>query len=187
MNLPNRLTLSRLALTGGFVVVMSSSLPGRGWWGLGLFGLAALTDWLDGYLARRWGQITSFGKLMDPLADKVLTAAAFVLLVGEGLVPGWVVVIILAREFGVTGMRLVAAGEGRVLAAENLGKWKTVVQMVAILYLLLTFALVESGWEWAKQVGVWVVGQVLMWAAVILTAWSGGSYFLKNREVFRGG
>ena len=125
MNLPNQLTVARLALTLVFVGVLSiDGLPHAGTIALAVFSIAAYTDLLDGQIARARNLITNFGKLMDPLADKVLMCAGFVMLCEEGFIPAWIVVLILAREFLVTGLRLVASAEGIVLAAENLGKYK---------------------------------------------------------------
>ena len=140
MNLPNKLTVSRLFLTGAFVAALSIDLPYGKTAALFFFSIAAITDFLDGYLARKHNLITDFGKLMDPLADKVLMASGFVMLCSEestrALFPAWVVIAILAREFMVTGLRLVAAAEGKVLAAEKLGKHKTIWQIITVIYFL---------------------------------------------------
>ena len=138
--MPNQLTVLRLILTFVFLVVMTLVFPHSKTISLLVFSIAALTDFLDGYLARKHDLITSFGKLMDPLADKILMAAGFVMLAATGHIPAWIVVVILAREFMVTGLRLVASAEGVVLAAENLGKYKTTIQIVTILYFLLMLA-----------------------------------------------
>lgn len=182
MNLPNQLTMARLLATGFFVGVLALDLPGRFWWAGGVFAGAAFTDFLDGWLARRHQQVTDFGKLMDPLADKVLMAAGFVCLVPYGLVPAWVAVLILAREFLVTGLRTLAVGKGVVLAAERLGKWKTVLQIAAILTLLATAA---GGWgEGAHGVAWRLSGNVLLALATLLTVASGFSYCWNNRALF---
>ena len=123
MNLPNKLTVGRLILTAIFVAVVSiQDLPHRYTIGVVLFVVAAFTDFLDGYLARKHGLITNFGKLMDPLADKVLMCSAFVILTRHGQLAAWVVIAIIAREFLVTGLRLVASSQGSVLAADSMGK-----------------------------------------------------------------
>ncbi|MEO0447367.1 MAG: CDP-diacylglycerol--glycerol-3-phosphate 3-phosphatidyltransferase, partial [Verrucomicrobiota bacterium] len=148
MNLPNRLTIARLALTGLFVAVLHLPFPAPLTWAFFLFALAALTDFVDGYLARRYDLITPFGKLMDPVADKILTAAGFLVLVEFGLVPGWIVILILAREFLVTGLRLLAISQGSVLPADTLGKQKTIWQIATLLYFLLSLASLETTFRW---------------------------------------
>lgn len=144
MNLPNKITLSRICLIPIFIFMLSIPLD-LGAWDIGttslpithfiatlIFLIASMTDWLDGYLARKYQLITNMGKFLDPLADKLLVSAAFILLVELGLAPAWIVILIISREFAVTGLRLVAAGEGIVLAASNMGKLKTVSQILAI-------------------------------------------------------
>jgi len=186
MNLPNQLTTARLFLTIGFVVSLSIQWPAAATTALVLFVLASLTDFLDGYLARRWNLVTDFGKLMDPLADKVMTAAAFVMLVGLGAIPAWAVVAIISREFLITGLRMLASSKGVVLPAEKLGKHKTTWQIITILYFLLLLSVQE--WlgdglseKLAGQLTLW--GQVLVGWTVILTLWSGVSYLAKNRQL----
>jgi CDP-diacylglycerol--glycerol-3-phosphate 3-phosphatidyltransferase len=137
MNLPNKLTCGRLVLTVVFVAALSVEFPGAKALATVVFIIAAITDWLDGQIARKHNLITDFGKLMDPLADKVLTAAAFIGLVGLSMIPAWAVILIIAREFMITGLRLVAAAKNIVLPAEKLGKHKTTWQMVCIIYYLL--------------------------------------------------
>src|SRR5699024_5997483 len=140
MNLPNKITISRIFLIPIFILLLSIPLD-LGTWNIGgndllfveliaavIFLIAALTDWLDGYYARKYNLITNMGKFLDPLADKLLVSAAFILLVELQLAPAWVIIIIISREFAITGFRLVASGEGIVLAASNMGKLKTVSQ-----------------------------------------------------------
>jgi CDP-diacylglycerol--glycerol-3-phosphate 3-phosphatidyltransferase len=189
VNLPNQLTVLRLILTFVFVGVMSSQMEHRFSIAFILFVIASITDFLDGYIARKHNLITDFGKLMDPLADKVLMCGGFVLLVELDMMPGWVVVAILAREFLMTGLRLVAAAEGKVLAAENLGKHKTVWQIITVLYFLLALAASEPlfGWltpffDW-KITSVAVLGQILIYLSLALTILSGWNYIRKNRGV----
>lgn len=187
MNLPNKITLARIALIPLFVFFMLIP-PWLGMVGSGTFSIpvshiiggiifivAAATDWLDGYIARKRQLITSFGKFLDPLADKLLVTAALLVLIDLQLLPSWMGIVILSREFAVTGIRLVAAAEGDVIAASGLGKWKTVFQMAAITVLLfhnLPFSLIGLP-----------VGMGLMWIAVLLTIVSGVDYFMKNRHV----
>src|ERR671937_826654 len=145
MNLPNSLTITRIFLIPLLVVVLLTKFEGRVIFGVpkelvgaGIFGLASLTDWLDGYLARRRQQITTLGQLMDPMADKLLTAAAFISLVQMKLAPAWMVAVIIGREFAVTGLRSLAYSRGVVIPASWLGKVKMVSQVVAILLLILS-------------------------------------------------
>lgn len=198
MNLPNQLTIARLFITGLFVAVMSAGFPHSRSIALLLFAVASITDFLDGYLARKLNLITNFGKLMDPLADKVLMCAAFVLLTGMGHIPAWIVIVILAREFLVTGLRLVASAEGHVLAAEKLGKHKTTWQIITVIYLLVYLASAEPMFSWfrflfdwqlpgadIKPLSVEVAGQILIWITLLLTVISGLGYLLKNRALFQ--
>ena len=191
MNLPNQLTVARLILT--FVFVALLSLEDLSWSktaALFAFAIAAITDFLDGYIARKHNLVTNFGKLMDPLADKVLMCAGFVLLTRLELIPAWIVVVILSREFMVTGLRLLASAEGVVLAAENLGKYKTIFQIVTVIYFLLFLAAKESLIGFlqplfnAFYLGPDHLGMALIWTSLILTAWSGWSYLWKNRKLF---
>ncbi len=156
MNLPNRLTVSRFYLTAGFVGAMTLGWRGEPMWGalslswrwgysagLVLFVAAAVTDYLDGEIARKRKLETDFGKLMDPVADKVLMASAFICLIPEHAIPAWAVIVIISREFLITGMRLLAASKGVVLPAEKLGKHKTAWQMVTVIYFLVLLSLSE--------------------------------------------
>lgn len=190
MNLPNQLTVARLILSFVFVALLSlEGVPFSRTAALVVFVIASITDFLDGYLARKDGLITNFGKLMDPLADKVLMCAGFVLLTRLELIPAWIVVVILAREFLVTGLRLLASAEGVVLAAESLGKYKTIFQIVTIVYFLLFLAAAEPLLLFLKPlfdaflVGPDHLGMVLIWLSLILTVWSGSSYAWKNRKL----
>ncbi len=191
MNVPNQLTVLRLILTGVFVALMSFEFPGCHSASLLVFSVAAFTDFLDGYLARKHNQITNFGKLMDPLADKVLMCAGFVLLAEIGLVPGWLVVTILAREFLVTGLRLLAAGNGKVVSADSLGKQKTIWQIVTLIYFLLFLASQEWLFGWISGLYAWkptsleITGRVLLALSLILTVWSGIGYVVKNVHILR--
>lgn len=189
MNLPNQLTVLRLILTFVFVAILSVDIPHGRSGALIVFIVASLTDFLDGYLARKHNLVTNFGKLMDPLVDKVLMCAGFVLLVSRDLMPAWVVIVILAREFLVTGLRLIASAEGAVLAAENLGKHKTIWQIVTVIYFLLLLASEEPAFAWSRWLFDWKVtgpdwgGHALIWISLILTVVSGLSYAWKNRKL----
>jgi CDP-diacylglycerol--glycerol-3-phosphate 3-phosphatidyltransferase len=185
MNIPNQLTLGRLALTVVFVLAMSLEFPGAKLVALVVFLVATLTDYLDGELARRWNLITDFGKLMDPLVDKILTAAAFILLVPLEALPAWVVIVIIAREFLITGLRVLANAKGRTLPAEKLGKHKTAWQMITIIWFLVLLAggdlpMVPTEW---LELGWHVIGGVLVAITTFLTVYSGAAYLWKNREL----
>lgn len=139
-----------------------------------IFIIASTTDWIDGYYARKYQLVTNLGKFLDPLADKLMVTAALVSLVSLQLVPAWMVIIILAREFAVTGIRLVAAAEGEVIAASQIAKWKTATQIIATAVLLLH----NVFFAWLHI----PFGYLLLWAAVILTVISGYDYFMKNKN-----
>jgi CDP-diacylglycerol--glycerol-3-phosphate 3-phosphatidyltransferase len=176
-NLPNALTLLRIFLVPLLVVVLLTRFEWHVYFGAAIYGLAVLTDYLDGFLARRRNEVTRLGILLDPLADKLVNAAAFLSLVEMGLVPAWVVMIILARELAVTGLRNLAAGRGVLIRASNLGKGKMVAQVTAILLLLLTRPLPALR----------VPGLVALGAVVLVTLVSGADYFLRFwKDVVRG-
>lgn len=189
MNLPNKITLSRILLIPIFILVLSIPfewgeinafnllIPTSHFVAAFIFIIASATDWVDGYIARKYELITNLGKFLDPLADKLLVAAALILLVELNMVPAWIVIVILSREFAVTGLRLVAAGEGIVLAASNLGKLKTASQMIAIILLLLhNFPFAYLGFP---------LDTIILYIALILTVFSGFEYFQKNWHVMK--
>lgn len=189
MNLPNKITLSRIMLIPIFIILLSypfdwgyytvqgESYPITHLYAAILFAIASFTDWIDGYIARKYELVTNMGKFLDPLADKLLVSAAFILLVELELVQAWIVILIISREFAVTGLRLVASGEGIVLAASRMGKLKTASQLIAILLLLLH----NFPFNYLSlPVDVWMV-----YIALILTLWSGIDYFIKNWHVLR--
>lgn len=183
MNLPNKLTLARVGMIPFFVAAVElEGLPHHFLLAFGLFALASLTDLLDGQIARRYNLVTDFGKLMDPLADKVLVTAALVYFIALGVAPAWLVLVIVAREFLVTSLRLIAAGKGVVLAADRWGKYKTATTMVWICYALLMLEFLEpiamNGWTWA----VWL-NTLLMCASLVFTLISGFNYLRKNWEL----
>jgi CDP-diacylglycerol---glycerol-3-phosphate 3-phosphatidyltransferase len=169
LNLPNALTGLRIFLVPVLVVVLLTRAEGGLFLGVGIFGLAVLTDYLDGYFARRRNQVTRIGILLDPLADKLLTAAAFLSMVEMGLVPAWMVMIILGRELAVTALRNVAAGRGVLIGASALGKGKMVTQVVAILLLLLSRPLPLLR----------LPALVALWVVVVVTVVSGIDYFVR--------
>jgi len=194
MNLPNKLTVARFGLTVVFLWAMFSKFTYSDTFALFFFCLAGFTDFLDGRIARTRGLITNFGVLMDPLADKIMTCSAFVAFVESThmnpnapvKVGAWMVVIIVARELAITGLRLLAASKGVVLAAERFGKHKTISQIVALIALLVTDAKAEwppglqavfQGWSVAFT-------EVALWLTVTLTAASGLIYLWRNREIY---
>jgi CDP-diacylglycerol--glycerol-3-phosphate 3-phosphatidyltransferase len=169
-NIPNILTLSRIFLVPLLVVVLLTRTEKWELIGAGIFAVAALTDWLDGYLARRRHEVTTLGIMLDPVADKVLVSAAFISLVQIGLVPAWVVVVIVGREFAVMGLRMIAVVEGLQIPASSLGKGKMASQVVAILLLILG----------ENFLGAWfALGRVALLLTVVLALASGLDYFLR--------
>lgn len=171
MNLPNRLTLSRLLLIPVFLAVASMKYPYADYLAAAVFVLGAVTDGLDGYIARKNRQVTLLGKFMDPLADKILVSAALIVLVELGRLPAWIAVVIISREFAVTGLRSVAAAEGLVVSASGLGKIKTVTQIVAIVAMFLM--------DFPLNRFLVPFSSVAMAVAVFFTIWSGVDYFLR--------
>jgi CDP-diacylglycerol--glycerol-3-phosphate 3-phosphatidyltransferase len=192
MNLPNKLTVSRFVLTAAFLVVMFTEMPWHETLALVLFSLGGVTDFLDGRIARQRQLITNFGILMDPLADKIMTCSAFIAFVGLNLIPAWMVVVIVARELAITGLRLLAASKNLVLAAEGFGKHKTISQIVAIVAILTVRAYPQWGGVGTAVFGFEIMGKpwapqfahLAIWVAVALTILSGSIYLWKNREVY---
>lgn len=187
MNIPNILTIIRVALIPVFISFYFIGMPYWYAWAALVFVVASFTDWLDGYLARKWNQVSTFGKFMDPIADKLLVLAALLLLLvwgklgeGYGLFNGiglLTVLILLAREFIISGFRLVAASKGVVIAADKSGKLKTAVQMIAIILLLFNGILFG-------EAGV-ILGLALIYASVVLSVYSCVEYIVKNKKVFK--
>ncbi|OCA85406.1 CDP-diacylglycerol--glycerol-3-phosphate 3-phosphatidyltransferase [Bacillus sp. FJAT-27225] len=189
MNVPNKITISRIFLIPLFLIIMlvpfnwgelsllGTVLPVNHLVGALLFIVAASTDWVDGYYARKYKLVTNMGKFLDPLADKLLVSAALIVLVELQLAPSWIVIIIISREFAVTGLRLLLVEGGEVVAANMLGKIKTWAQIVAISALLLHNIIFE------------IIGfpfdDIALWVALIFTVWSGWDYFSKNLHVFK--
>lgn len=194
MNLPNKLTVSRFALTVVFLWAMFSRFAYNDTLALIFFCLASITDFLDGRIARSRNLITNFGKLMDPLADKILVCSAFIAFVesthlnpiAQVKVGAWMVVVIVGRELAITGLRLLAASKNIVLAAERFGKHKTISQIVAIIALLVLDAMIE----WPEELKNIFVGwlpmftEIALWITVVLTAASGLIYLWRNRKIY---
>ena len=187
MNWANRLTLSRLALTVLFVAALNSSWEYARTSALIIFLIAGITDFVDGEVARRYGIITNFGKLMDPLVDKIMMAAAFISLVPLKAVPAWAATAVVARDFLITGLRLMATTKGRVLPAERLGKQKTSWQIITVVFFLALLAANEL--RYADENSKWwfrawhEAGPVLVWITVALTIYSGLGFAWRNREL----
>ncbi|SEI67957.1 CDP-diacylglycerol--glycerol-3-phosphate 3-phosphatidyltransferase [Bhargavaea ginsengi] len=187
MNLPNKITVARILLIPVFILFMLADfgmgtisaggvdLPIEHLIGGVIFIIAALTDWFDGHLARKYNLVTNMGKFLDPLADKLLVSSALIILVEMGFAPSWVVILIISREFAVTGLRLILAGGGEVVAANMLGKIKTTTQLIATIFLLLHNVFFEA-------VGI-PFGTIMLYIALFFTVWSGADYFYKNRRV----
>jgi len=174
-NLPNTLSITRLVFIP--VIVICLYFPGK----LGsflaafFFGLAAITDLLDGFYARKHKEITSLGKFLDPLADKLLVSVTMIMLITLSRIPAWVVILIVAREMAVTGLRGIAVVEGKVIEAHSLGKYKTIFQVVSVVCLCLHYQYLHIDFH--------VVGMTFLWAALLLTMWSGWVYFRMTKKM----
>ena len=190
-NLPNIITMARIAAIPLLCFLLLS--PGREgglpqppsqdscFWAAALFAVASVTDWLDGYLARRLGIVTVFGKFLDPIADKLIVMAALIMILPYDRVPAWMVLVILGREMIITGLRAIASDEGIVIPASNLGKFKTIFQLVAIIGLLLHY---DYHWFFSIDhpllvVNMHHVGMFYLWIATVITIWSGVDYLYK--------
>lgn len=196
MNLPNTITLSRLFLTAGFIAFIASESTWAHFTALILFVIAAASDFLDGYLARKLNLVTPLGKLLDPLADKILVCSAFVLMSAKGICPVWITALIIGREFLVTGLRQIAVEAGQVLAADNLGKWKTTFQLTYLIagLIWLTLGTMEDlnpflaffqnlTRPWGE--GAWLL-PISLGLAVLLTVISGWNYLWSSRYLLKG-
>ncbi len=173
MNLPNKLTVARVILIVPFVVLMQIDGTGKGrFLALAIFIIASLTDFLDGYLARKDHLVTNFGKFMDPLADKMLVGAALICLTALGRLPAWIAIVIISREFAISGFRLLASDNGIVIAASWWGKFKTTAQMIMIILLIARFGGIFS-----------ILETLFIWLALALTVISLVDYIWKNKQV----
>ena len=185
MNLPNKLTLLRVILVPFFLLfLLVDQIPLHGLWALLIFAAASVTDALDGHIARSRGLITDFGKFLDPVADKVLVFAALIAFVELGLASSAAVVIMMAREFLVSSMRMVAASKGRVIAAGKSGKVKTAVTMISIVAILLLMTLGDL--VTGMTVSLPAVSNLLIWICGVITVYSGVEYLVQNKDVFTG-
>jgi CDP-diacylglycerol--glycerol-3-phosphate 3-phosphatidyltransferase len=175
---PNLLTLARIGAAPLLVYLMLFPEPAPSAIAAGVFFAATITDFLDGYIARSYGSGTNLGKFLDPLADKIIVTAALIMLAATPRaphVPGWMVVVMVSREFLVTGLRAVAAAEGRIMAAEELGKYKMVLQSIAVQGLLIHYRYFHVDFHAA--------GMFILWIAMAMTVWSGADYFLRTLEL----
>jgi CDP-diacylglycerol--glycerol-3-phosphate 3-phosphatidyltransferase len=180
-NIPNILTLMRIAAIPLMVFLLLTGERESSFWAAALFSVASFTDWLDGYLARRMGIVTVFGKFLDPIADKLIVMAALIMIIPLGRVPAWIVLVILGREMIITGLRGIASSEGVVIAASDLGKYKTIFQIVAIIALLLHY---DYHWFFSIDhrllyVNMHNVGMFYLWIAFFITVWSGLDYLFR--------
>lgn len=174
MNLPNKLTMFRVILIPFFVLFMLVDITTIDKWiALAIFIVASLTDLLDGKIARKYNLVTNFGKFMDPLADKLLVCSALICLVALNKIPAWIVIMIIAREFIISGFRLIASDNGVVIAASYWGKFKTTFQMVMICLMIADIAAIN------------LLTEIVMWAALILTVVSLVDYLVKNKDVMK--
>ena len=189
MNIANRLTIARIVMIPlfllimcfpkdalGMVSVLHSNLSVSWLLAMIIFTIASITDFLDGYLARKYHLITNFGKFADPLADKLLVMTAFITLVGASVIPMWIVAVIVCRELAVTGLRLLLVNDGEVLAAAWPGKVKTATQMLAIIFLLID--------DFPVKGLPFSIGTILLYVCLVATVYSGVDYFIKNKHVF---
>lgn len=202
MTTANKLTILRVVMIPAYIILMLLDFPGHKWIALGVFILASLTDFLDGHIARKYNQITTFGKFMDPLADKLLVTAALILFVQWRQVPAWIAIIILAREFGVTALRLVAASDGTVIAAGISGKVKTFSSMVCLCLMmtpwhdlvlipfgpstpLIGAALTSSQHSLVQIPAAFTLDWLCNLVMLITTVWSGAEYFVRYGKLLK--
>ncbi len=175
---PNSLTLFRILAAPGIVALLSFPTPVTAFLGAALFSAAAITDYLDGYFARTLGLVSNLGKMLDPLADKLLVTASLIMLTAHGWVPAWIVCVIVGREIAITGLRGVVAGEGQDASASWLGKYKTGFQIAAIIPLLTHYPYMGIDFH--------AIGMFFLWGALVLTLWSGIDYFIRFRKLLQG-
>lgn len=175
MTTANKITILRMVLVPVLVVLLYLNFPGHIYWALAVFVIASISDFLDGYIARHYNQVSDFGKFMDPLADKLLVVSAMMVFVELGYFPGWALLIVVAREFAVTGLRLIAVDNGRVIAAAWSGKIKTASTMVGLILMMLIG--IPKNVTWLNTL-VWII-------IVVTTVYSGAEYFYKNRDVLK--
>jgi CDP-diacylglycerol--glycerol-3-phosphate 3-phosphatidyltransferase len=177
INGPNKLTLFRIATVPIIVILLLFPTEICTFIAALLFSAAAITDYLDGFYARKRGLVSTLGKVMDPIADKLLVSSAFIMLTSLGWIPAWIVCIIIGRELAVTGLRNIIAEKGEDVSASNLGKYKTGFQIAAIIPLMFHYPFFG--------LNVQVIGTLFLWGALVFTIWSGADYFIKSRTLFQ--
>ena len=175
MNLPNILSILRITLIPVFIVVFSTKSASGPQWAAAIFSIASITDWFDGYIARKWGQVTLFGKFLDPIADKLLILSALIMLVEYNRVSSWIAIVLIGRDMAITGLRAIASSMGIVIAAKEIGKYKTTVQIFAIILLMLDSPLLING----TSIDLHLWGTTGIWLAAILSLISALDYSLK--------
>ena len=177
INGPNKLTLFRIATVPIIVILLLFPTKICTFIAALLFSAAAITDYLDGFYARKKGLVSTLGKVMDPIADKLLVSSAFIMLTSLGWIPAWMVCVIIGRELAVTGLRNIIAEKGEDISASNLGKYKTGFQIAAIIPLMFHYPFFG--------LNVQVIGTLFLWGALVFTIWSGADYFIKSRTLFQ--
>lgn len=175
MNIANKITIARLILVPIFIIIMLSNIKHGDIISSILFAMASLTDKLDGYIARKYNQITNLGKFMDPLVDKIMVSSALIALIQLGRIQSWIVIIILSREFIVTGLRTIGANKGVVIAASNLGKYKTILQIIAIISIMLK--------NYPFEYLFFPFSTIALYLALFMTVYSGIDYIAKCRSL----
>ncbi|OGW66900.1 MAG: CDP-diacylglycerol--glycerol-3-phosphate 3-phosphatidyltransferase [Nitrospirae bacterium RIFCSPHIGHO2_02_FULL_40_19] len=175
LNLPNILSILRIILIPLFIIFFSDPSVSRSQWAALIFAIASVTDWFDGYIARKWGQVTLSGKFLDPVADKLLVMSALIMLVEINRVSSWIAIIIIGRELAITGLRAIASSVGVVIAAKEMGKYKTIMQMFSITFLILGYSVYPAG----RQIDLHLLGTVGLWAAALLSVISAFDYFYR--------
>ncbi|HAZ10958.1 MAG: CDP-diacylglycerol--glycerol-3-phosphate 3-phosphatidyltransferase [Omnitrophica bacterium GWA2_41_15] len=186
MNIANKLTISRIILAGIFIWFLFIKGPSAKFIAMAIFLAACATDYYDGYMARKTGDITAFGKLMDPIADKILILGAFLAFVEMEIIPAWMVMVIIARELVITGIRILALSQKKVLSAEMGGKHKTVSQMVAVVSILIFLIIRDLGFSFRYMEDFKIAVYLLMLITVGMTLTSGISYMARNKDIFMG-
>ena len=174
---PNSLTLFRVVASPIIVILLLFPNKSNTFIAALIFSAAAITDFLDGFLARQQGLVSNFGKVMDPIADKVLVSTSFIMLTSLGWTPAWIICIIIGREIAVTGLRNIIAEKGKDLSASSLGKYKTGFQIAAIIPLMIHFSYLAIDFH--------AIGTIFLWVALMLTVWSGAVYFIQNRKLLQ--
>jgi len=175
LNTPNIITIFRILLVPIFILTFSTPSVVHSYWAALIFVMASISDWLDGYFARRWKQVTQYGKLLDPIADKLLILSALVMLVGYNRIPAWIAIVLIGRDVAITGLRALASSSGIIIPAHEMGKYKTTTQIIAIILLIINSHVTING----MSVDLHRIGTIILWIAAILALVSGADYFRK--------